>query len=117
MSETRARARACLRASCDAHTGTKKNDRSDSRERAMRACIYTRTHQQQHRNVESFDARVSSSSKLDIRNTGSKIMQVSILRLGIRDVSNGVIRVVARKWCASLSLSARVVDPKVALNF
>jgi len=28
-------------------------------------------------------------------------MQVSILRLGIRDVSNDVIRVVARKWCAS----------------
>lgn len=28
----------------------------------------------------------------------SRIMQVSNPRLGIRDVSNGIIRVVARKW-------------------
>lgn len=40
-------------------------------------------------------------------------MQVPNPRLGIRDVSNGIIRVVARKWYAS----ARVVDPRVALNF
>lgn len=40
-------------------------------------------------------------------------MQVRNPRLGIRDVSNGIIRVVARKWYAS----ARVVDPRVALNF
>jgi len=53
-------------------------------------------------NVKSFDARVSSS-KLDTkRMKRPKIMQVSMLRLGTRDVSNGVIRVVARKWRASL---------------
>lgn len=42
---------------------------------------------------------------------GPKIMQVSILRLEIRDVSNGVIRVV------EVARFSRIVDPKVALNF
>lgn len=57
--------------------------------------------------------RVSSLKRQTRRRRRSRIMQVRNPRLGIRDVSNGIIRVVARKWYAS----ARVVDPRVALNF
>jgi len=62
-------------------------------------CAHTRMH------ASTITSRVSmleSRAANSIRNAGPKIMQVSMLRLGTRDVSNGVIRVVARKWRTSL---------------